>query len=44
MIKIDNLPEIFTKAMPVLQILENAGFEAYFVKIEERHKGGNHYA
>lgn len=31
MIKIDNLPEIFTKAMPVLQILENAGFEAYFV-------------
>lgn len=31
MIKIDNLPEIFVKAMPVLQTLENAGFEAYFV-------------
>lgn len=31
MIKIDNLPNIFVKAMPVLQTLENAGFEAYFV-------------
>ncbi|MCT3602994.1 CCA tRNA nucleotidyltransferase [Lactobacillus acidophilus] len=31
MIKIDNLPNIFTKAMPVLQRLEDAGFEAYFV-------------
>ena len=31
MIKIDNLPEIFVKAMPVLQTLESAGFEAYFV-------------
>lgn len=31
MIKIDNLPEIFTKALPVLQTLESAGFEAYFV-------------
>lgn len=31
MIRIDNLPEIFVKAMPVLQTLEDAGFEAYFV-------------
>lgn len=31
MIRIDNLPEIFVKAMPVLQMLEDAGFEAYFV-------------
>lgn len=31
MIKIDKLPNIFTKAMPVLQRLEDAGFEAYFV-------------
>lgn len=31
MIKIDNLPNIFVKAMPVLQTLEDAGFEAYFV-------------
>ncbi|EEJ72143.1 CCA tRNA nucleotidyltransferase [Lactobacillus ultunensis] len=31
MIKIENLPEIFIKAMPVLQTLESAGFEAYFV-------------
>ena len=31
MMKIDNLPEIFIKAMPVLQTLEEAGFEAYFV-------------
>lgn len=29
--KIENLPEIFIKAMPVLQKLEEAGFEAYFV-------------
>lgn len=29
--KIENLPEIFTKAMPVLKKLEEAGFEAYFV-------------
>ena len=31
MIRIDNLPEIFVKAMPVLRTLEDAGFEAYFV-------------
>lgn len=31
MIKIENLPEIFIKALPVLQTLESAGFEAYFV-------------
>lgn len=31
MIRIDNLPEIFVKAMPVLQTLEDAGFEAHFV-------------
>lgn len=31
MITIDNLPEIFIKAMPVLRTLEDAGFEAYFV-------------
>lgn len=31
MIKIDNLPNVFIKAMPVLQKLEDAGFEAYFV-------------
>lgn len=31
MIRIDNLPEIFVKAMPVLRALEDAGFEAYFV-------------
>lgn len=31
MIKIDNLPDVFIKAMPVLQKLEDAGFEAYFV-------------
>ena len=31
MMKIENLPEIFTQAMPVLQKLEEAGFEAYFV-------------
>lgn len=31
MIKIDNLPDVFIKAKPVLQILENAGFQAYFV-------------
>lgn len=29
--KIENLPSIFTKALPVLEQLENAGFEAYFV-------------
>ena len=29
--KIDNLPKIFQAAMPVLETLENAGFEAYFV-------------
>lgn len=29
--KIEKLPEIFTKAMPVLEKLESAGFEAYFV-------------
>ena len=31
MIRIDNLPEIFVKPMPVLRTLEDAGFEAYFV-------------
>lgn len=31
MIRIDNLPEIFVKAMPVLRTLEDAGFESYFV-------------
>ncbi|WEV40650.1 CCA tRNA nucleotidyltransferase [Lactobacillus sp. ESL0681] len=31
MMKIDNLPEIFTVAVPVLEKLEQAGFEAYFV-------------
>ena len=31
MIRIDILPEIFVKAMPVLRTLEDAGFEAYFV-------------
>ncbi|MGQ5709038.1 CCA tRNA nucleotidyltransferase [Lactobacillus sp. PSON] len=31
MMKIEKLPEIFTKAMPVLEKLESAGFEAYFV-------------
>lgn len=31
MTRIDNLPEIFVKAMPVLRTLEDAGFEAYFV-------------
>ncbi|GAA0037587.1 CCA tRNA nucleotidyltransferase [Lactobacillus amylovorus] len=31
MIRINNLPEIFVKAMPVLRTLEDAGFEAYFV-------------
>ena len=31
MIRIDNLREIFVKAMPVLRTLEDAGFEAYFV-------------
>lgn len=31
MIKINKLPEIFTKALPVLKKLEAAGFEAYFV-------------
>ncbi len=29
--KINNLPEVFLKAQPVLQALEDAGFEAYFV-------------
>lgn len=29
--KIENLPDVFTQAMPVLKTLENAGFEAYFV-------------
>lgn len=29
--KIENLPDVFTQAMPVLNTLENAGFEAYFV-------------
>ena len=29
--KIDNLPKVFQAAMPVLETLENAGFEAYFV-------------
>ena len=31
MIKIDNLPPIFTAAFPVLKQLEQAGYEAYFV-------------
>lgn len=31
MIKVDKLPDVFIKAMPVLQTLEDAGFEAYFV-------------
>lgn len=31
MIKKDKLPDIFTNAIPVLQRLEDAGFEAYFV-------------
>ncbi len=31
MIKVDKLPDVFIKAMPVLQNLEDAGFEAYFV-------------
>lgn len=31
MIKIDKLPDVFVKALPVLQTLEDAGFEAYFV-------------
>lgn len=31
MIKIDKLPNVFIKALPVLQTLEDAGFEAYFV-------------
>ena len=29
--KINQLPELFVKALPVLQTLEQAGFEAYFV-------------
>ncbi len=29
--KIENLPDIFQQAMPVLKTLEKAGFEAYFV-------------
>lgn len=29
--RIESLPEIFTAAMPVLQTIEDAGFEAYFV-------------
>ncbi|RMC48762.1 CCA tRNA nucleotidyltransferase [Lactobacillus sp. ESL0228] len=31
MIKIDNLPSIFIAALPILEKLEAAGFEAYFV-------------
>ncbi|WP_281196419.1 CCA tRNA nucleotidyltransferase [Lactobacillus acetotolerans] len=31
MMKINNLPNIFTAALPVLERLENGGFEAYFV-------------
>lgn len=29
--KIENLPDVFIQAMPVLKTLEDAGFEAYFV-------------
>lgn len=31
MMKLKTIPEIFQKAMPVLEILEEAGYEAYFV-------------
>ena len=29
--KIDNLPEVFTAALPVLKKINEAGYEAYFV-------------